>query len=216
MQPFSTTAQATRCPCWESIWWTNVGLRGSLGLWKGPLEWKIIKCSIQVLVSTYGILDKPSSFGVLVNSGVGEMISEEFSSSIALWCYRREVSSRWMNKYKSALDSKMYLVNERYKNHPVKCTHNMLKGTGCWRGLTSDAIACWHHLLFGLWHLTCPATHVVFQIWGIKPKAKTSCGHRALSPKRLGQELFDKSPPAMEIREPSSDWFYFLKTKLKI
>lgn len=30
----------------------------------------------------------------------------------------------------------------------------------------------------------------LFQTCGINPSAKASCGHRALSPKRLGQELF--------------------------
>lgn len=58
----------------------------------------------------------------------------------------------------------------------------------------------------------------LFQTCGINPSAKASCGHRALFPKRLVQELFDGSPPAMEIREPSSDrfHFFFFKTKLKI
>lgn len=49
----------------------------------------------------------------------------------------------------------------------------------------------------------------LFQTCGINPSANASCGHRALFPKRLVQELFDGSPPAMEIREPSSDRFHF-------
>lgn len=32
-----------------------------------------------------------------------------------------------MSKYKSSLNINMYLINECYENHPMKCTHNMRK-----------------------------------------------------------------------------------------
>lgn len=37
-----------------------------------------------------------------------------------------------MDKYQSQLNSIIYLINECYKNHPVKYTHSVLKGTESW------------------------------------------------------------------------------------
>ena len=77
------------------------------------------------------------------------------------------------------------------------------------------------HLLFDLSHWTCLARPVAyfaasaFQTWRINLNAKTLCSYRAPSPKILGQELFDKSPPAMEITEPFLDWFAFSRQNWK-
>ena len=37
-----------------------------------------------------------------------------------------------MDKYQSPLNSIKYLINECYKNHRMKYTHNMFSGTGSW------------------------------------------------------------------------------------
>lgn len=109
----------------------------------------------------------------------------------------------------------MYSINGCYENRPMKCTHNVLKGSECWRRLTRMLLLA--GIICSVASGIRPAQpcallilpNSLFQTCGINPSAKASCGHRALSPQRWGQELFDGSPPAMEIREPSSDRFHF-------
>lgn len=79
------------------------------------------------------------------------MISKEFSTSDALWCYKRDVISEWINKYRSVLNSKMCLINEYYENHPMKYTHNKPKGTGSWK--ETDQKRCCFLSSFVLWPL---------------------------------------------------------------
>ena len=93
-----------------------------------------------------------------------------------------------MDKYQSQLNSIIYLINECYKNHPVKYTHSVLKGNRIlgreWpETLLLADIIC--YLASGIQPaqsctlLILPTS--AFQM-RINLNAKVSCGHQALSP----------------------------------
>lgn len=98
---------------------------------------------------------------------------------------------------------------------------NILKWTASWEENDQKHCLFADYLLFDLLHLTCLARPIAYlaastlETWRINLNAKTLCSYRAPSPKQLGQELFDKLPPAMEIIESFLDWFAFSRQNWK-